>query len=398
MLIYSIIFIVSSLLYGLYFFRFTPDTLSGKQIKFIILIAIFLRVIFVLMPPTGSDDYHRYIWDGKVQVHGINPYMYAPNDSALADLHTETLPAKINFPYMRTIYFPVSQLFFLAAYGIGGHSFYGLKLLLLVCELLTIFFLYMTVKRLNLPPPQLLLYLFSPLVLFQILGDAHIDGLGVMLLAGALFFYIEKRHAYAALFFGLSLLVKPAALLLLPLFYQDLRKSGGLAFRFCFITTGTVAILLIPYSLSANMLGALGTFAKNWYFNSSFFMMFLGVTGNSQYSRYLCVVLLLLFFIFIYRIKIPLFEKMYFSFLGLFLFSPVVHPWYLAWLALFLPLTPKKSGIVYISLASLCIITVYNYQTYGVWKDYPIVLVIEYLPVIYLLVKELKSRRFVLPV
>lgn len=356
-------------------------------------IAIGLRVFFAVLPPTGSDDYHRYIWDGKVQLHGINPYKHAPNDSSLDMLHTESLPAKINFPGMKTIYFPVSQVFFAAAYIIGGHTYYGLKLLFLLSEFLTFFFLLGILKNLKVPDGRILLYLFSPLILFQILLDAHIDGFGVMLLAGSLYFYSSNKLSRSALFYGLSLLVKPAALLLLPLFFQDIRKKKGNAWLFSGLTFSVMTAGVLPYLFSASIFTDLGTFAKNWFFNSSFFMLFLEFTGNNQTARYICGVLLIGVMLLILKSKRQVYEKFFLSFMALFLLSPVVHPWYLAWLVLLLPLTPARSGIFYASTASLCFFTVYQYQTAGIWQDYPIILLLEYLPVIYFLSRELYFNR-----
>jgi hypothetical protein len=71
------------------------------------------------------------------------------------------------------------------------------------------------------------------------------------------------------------------------------------------------------------------------------------------------------------------------------IFSPVVHPWYIGWLIILLPVAPRPSGIFYAALGSLTAITIMNYQLYGVWKEYSPALIAEYLPVIVLLVREL---------
>src|SRR4029077_12577236 len=43
---------------------------------------------FLLVPPGSDDDIHRYLWDGRVQRLGYNPYIVVPSDPALAALHT----------------------------------------------------------------------------------------------------------------------------------------------------------------------------------------------------------------------------------------------------------------------------------------------------------------------
>ncbi len=88
-----------------------------------------------------------------------------------------------------------------------------------------------------------------------------------------------------------------------------------------------------------------------------------------------------------------LLTKIYISVFLLFIFSPVVHPWYLTWLAVLLPFIPRRSGIAYVSLVSLTAFTVLNYQLYGIWKDYTIVMIAEYLPAISLFIYEMYKMK-----
>jgi hypothetical protein len=75
------------------------------------------------------------------------------------------------------------------------------------------------------------------------------------------------------------------------------------------------------------------------------------------------------------------------------IFSPVVHPWYIAWTLILAIAAKKWSGIYFAAAASLTSLTVLNYQLYGVWKDYLLVQIAEYLPVMILIVYEfLKSE------
>ncbi|MGE5681898.1 MAG: hypothetical protein ACM34K_13545, partial [Bacillota bacterium] len=87
--------------------------LSVPRITYtVITAAIIFRLTVLFVFPTASDDINRYIWDGKVITNGINPYRYAPNDPQLNYLHSQTLPANVNFPSMKTIYPPLAQMVF----------------------------------------------------------------------------------------------------------------------------------------------------------------------------------------------------------------------------------------------------------------------------------------------
>jgi ATP/ADP translocase len=72
----------------------------------------------------------------------------------------------------------------------------------------------------------------------------------------------------------------------------------------------------------------------------------------------------------------------YAAILMLLLFSPVVHPWYVSWLAVLLPLVSRWSGILFVATVSLSTLTVLNYQLTGDWSQHPWVLVLEYAPVL----------------
>jgi hypothetical protein len=76
------------------------------------------------------------------------------------------------------------------------------------------------------------------------------------------------------------------------------------------------------------------------------------------------------------------------------LFSPVVHPWYLIWFAVFLPVIKSYSGIYFVSAISLTSITVVTFQTIGVWQESPLILVVEYLPLTLIFLYELLKERF----
>jgi hypothetical protein len=85
--------------------------------------------------------------------------------------------------------------------------------------------------------------------------------------------------------------------------------------------------------------------------------------------------------------------KIYLSFFLLLIFSPVVHPWYVSWLAILLPFSPRWSGVIFVSLVSLASVTELNYQLTGVWKEYTLVLILEYIPVVSIFLYEIIKNR-----
>ncbi|WP_157867290.1 hypothetical protein [Melioribacter roseus] len=132
-------------------------------------------------------------------------------------------------------------------------------------------------------------------------------------------------------------------------------------------------------------------FTKNWTFNGSIFSFINSFLEHNQKSRLICLflyaVVFLLYYIYTKRAHIEI--DLYYTYLLMLIFSPVVHPWYIGWLIILLPVAPRPSGIFYAALGSLTAITIMNYQLYGVWKEYSLLLIAEYLPVIVLIVREL---------
>ncbi len=390
---YTVIFIFTSIIYLFISWRIFKTEISLRDIYVLVILAFLLRLSFVSTTPVGSDDVYRYMWDGKIQANGINPYLYTPVDKHLESYHSGLLPAALNFKEMKTIYFPLSQWLFYIGYNLSGESVWGYKLLLLFFELLTLAGLILLLKKLKISQKYLLLYALCPLSIFQFAVDAHLDGFGLPLLIFSLFFYLDNKKMYAFILLGLSLSIKPVGLLLLPIFF--LNEKGILERTKTIIVPLTAFFAqFVFYIFSSNPFEALFIFTKNWYFNGFVFNLINEVLANNQSSRLICGILLVLTLIPLYLSNRELTEKIYIAVLLLMIFSPVVHPWYITWIAVLLPFTQRWSGIYFVAACSLTSITILNYQLLGIWKDYWFVLTIEYAPVISLLFLELTKPRF----
>ena len=61
------------------------------SVALILLGGVAIQLAAVSAPPQGSDDLYRYIWDGRVQAAGIDPYAYVPTARQLVGLRNEFL-------------------------------------------------------------------------------------------------------------------------------------------------------------------------------------------------------------------------------------------------------------------------------------------------------------------
>jgi len=389
---YAAIFISSSILYWVICRQSLHVEPSARGLIPLLFLLILVHASFIGVEPLGSDDVYRYVWDGRVQTAGINPYRFAPDDSALRSLNTEELPSLVNHPEMKTIYFPLCQWLFYLGYHLSGGHVWGFQLLIFIAEILTILGLVMLMRELSYSPWLVLIYAASPLAILQFSLDAHVDAFGFPLLVFAFLLYHKKKTTLSLLFFGLSLLIKPVGLVILPIVL--LHEHGLLKkAKVVLLPLAVLLIPFIPYALDANPFEALTTFSEHWYFNGALFSVLYPLFSDNQTARLWCFAFLAVALLVLYLSKKSLHEKASLAVLLLLLCSPVAHPWYVGWLIVLLPLAPISSGLALAATASLPSITFVTYQLNGVWKDYPLVLVLEYVPVIAFLLFDLLKKR-----
>src|SRR5437868_2039069 len=94
---------------------------------------------FLRLPPGADDDIHRYVWDGRVQRLGYNPYIVVPNDPTASRLHTSETRT-LNNPDLSSPYPAGAQLFFRLVTAVH-ESGLALKVAFVLCDL-AIMFLY----------------------------------------------------------------------------------------------------------------------------------------------------------------------------------------------------------------------------------------------------------------
>jgi hypothetical protein len=387
---YSATFISSSILYWFICRRSLSINQSSEGLLAMLVVLVLLRASFIGTKPLGSDDVYRYEWDGRVQSAGINPYAFTPEDAALSDLHTQNLPSLVNHPDLKTLYFPLCEWIFYLGYNLSDERVWGVQLFILLAEILTLYGLVVLMREHSYSPWRALIYAANPLIILQFSLDAHVDALGFPLLVFGFLFYHRGKKTAAFFLLGLSMLIKPVALVLLPILVLHeqglMNKVKALLIPLC-----VLLIPFIPYAIHANPFEGLATFSRNWFFNGALFSLLLPFFDDNQNTRFWCFLVLVVVLGVLYASRRSFNEKIVFSVLFLLLCSPVAHPWYIGWLILLLPLTPVSSGLALAGTASLPSITFVTYQLAGIWKDYPLVLILEYIPVVLLLYFNLRG-------
>jgi len=319
------------------------------------LIAIAARLILLFSFPNLSNDIYRFVWDGLLMHEGIHPLTYTPTEIinqglASSELMRE-LYAAMNSPDYFTIYPPVSQMvFYLTTLpNIVSVSSAALimKSILLIAELGSFYFIYKLLKTLNLNKGKILIYALNPLIIVEIMGNVHYEGIMLFFLLGSIYFLIRNRFLLAGSFFSISIAAKLLPLMFLPLILTYLYKRRGWSGLRNFISALSLcmAILFIPFFLGLDVdhfLDSVGLYFRKFEFNASLYYALREagqlVTGYNQIII-LGPLLSLTALGLIVKIALDyyrsgdkdliLISSMFLSFVIYLLCATTVHPWYL---------------------------------------------------------------------
>jgi alpha-1,6-mannosyltransferase len=243
-------FIVVVLLQGLAWSAASVLVARGLQTQHAMILilgtAALLRAITLSAPVFLSDDINRYIWDGRVQAAGINPYRYIPTDPELRSLRDDTIFPNINRNnYAPTIYPPGAQMLFLLADRLGG-TVLTMKLCLVAIEAVGIWALILVFQTAGARREQILLYAWHPLPVWEIAGSGHIDAAIVAFVALALLAASRGRRAWSGAALAGATLVKFFPAVLSPALWRPTKSNrGDCRWLGAFVTA--IVIAYIPY-------------------------------------------------------------------------------------------------------------------------------------------------------
>jgi alpha-1,6-mannosyltransferase len=219
----------------------------------ILVAAASMRFVLLFGEPYLSTDIYRYVWDGRVQAAGINPYRHVPAAPELTPLRDASIFPNINrADYAVTIYPPAAQAAFLAITRFG-ESVVIMKLGLLAFEGATIAVLIALLRHLGQPVTRIAAYAWHPLAIWEVAGSGHVDIVMCALLFAGLLLFLGGRTLLAGVAVTLGALVKPIAVLVLPVLWRPWNWWLPL------VVAATVSLAYLPYlSVSSGVLGFLG--------------------------------------------------------------------------------------------------------------------------------------------
>ena len=332
------------------------------------LVAIASRVALLPLAPGLTDDFYRYLWDGHVQLSGLNPYLFAPGAAEVEGLRT-VWHSLINNPTVPTIYPPLAQIAFLLIAGVGS-SVLLIKLLWVSCDLATAWVISrIAVDRGAEPALPLLLYAWAPLLIVEVAWNGHLEPLGLLMLAMAIWAgdrAAASRDAHGQQFaavaagaaLALSALTKFAPAAALP---GLVRRLGWRAFMgFALV----IAALYAPYlSAGSALFAGLRTYSENWWFMKGPFTALEVLTGDPDEARRAAAVIMIGVIGWAAWRRFDL-ERTLLWVLGAgMVLTPTFHPWYILWM---LPMAALRANRPFVLLSGLAFI---GYYGLGAYRD-----------------------------
>lgn len=221
-----------------------------RALAVVIVVAVGFRIAALGWQPRLSSDLYRYIWDGRVQMHGYSPYAAPPAAAELAPLRDEAIWPRINRPEAVTVYPPGAQLAFLTLARLGGDSTFAVRLAAGSAELIALGLLLLWSRRRRLSVGQVIIYAWSPLVIAEIWVSGHVDALVLPLIFGSLLAW-KRRPGWAGAMIGAGVLLKLYPLLLLFAAPRSTRK------RTAAVAAIVVVLGYVPFVIASGR-GALG--------------------------------------------------------------------------------------------------------------------------------------------
>jgi alpha-1,6-mannosyltransferase len=327
---------------------------AGRRALWVCLgLAVLCRVPLVPVEPTLSDDIYRYVWDGRIQAFGVNPYQAVPADPALDGLHT-AVTRKMNHPALPTLYPPFAEWVFRGIAAIG-QTVLAFKLVFLALDLAVIVLLLRWLAASGWSRWLVLAYAWNPLVILEVAWSGHLDVVGALLLTVSFLALSNRIGWLAAIAFVAAVEVKFVPIVLAPLFWRKIR------FRDAAVAVAFGLLLAWPFAggtLTAPI-GALPTYLAKWRFNGPAYALVESLFRTKALVA-MPVVAGLALAVWFRRRSGELAPSAWAWPMGVaLLLSPTVYPWYLLWLCPFLTVRAALPLLVWTQTSLL---------TYFVWR------------------------------
>jgi len=388
---YKLLFLWVGLFTGSYFL------IQKQQCSFAFLagISILFKLVFLFAIPNLSQDFYRFIWDGRMLFEGFNPYTSLPQTfieqqqypvNQAVELYAGM--GEMNGSHY-TNYPPINQLCFYIAALIANKSILGsvivLRSIIILADVGILYFGKKLLEKLNIPVHHIFWYALNPFVIIELTGNLHFEPVMLLFLVWSLYKLQQQKWIWAAILIACAVSVKLIPLLFLPLFYQWFikRKNGDVAaikplgflklIVFYAIIVSTTIFLFLPFyseTLLNNYINSIGLWFSNFEFNASFYYVFREIGTLFRGWNEIAIIgkimpiltLLFLGIITFFRKNTTtkqLITAMLFGMSFYYFTTTTMHPWYLASLLILSVFTKYRFPMVW------SFVIVFSYSAYA---------------------------------
>ena len=368
--------------------------------------AMLLRFSLLWAVPELSDDFFRFIWDGRLLTNGMSPFTALPSklmeDPAFHQLSiNQQLFQGMNSPDYFTVYPPLSQwVFFLAAWifpdNIQG-NIVVMRVIIILCEAGSIWLLLKLLQQYHLDANKVLIYAWNPLVIVELTGNLHFEAIMIFLVLLAIYLLRIGSWKWSAVSLAAAVGVKLIPLIFLPLLVFRMAWKRLLGY---WAVAGAIVVLLFftiwSPELVNGMTSSLSLYFQNFEFNASIYYMIrevgfavkgYNIIGSAGKIMGLTTMVIILIFSW-YSPKWMSWPKAMIWALTIYLLmSTTVHPWYVTPLVALAVFSDYKFPIAW---SVLVIISYLGYTKTGYQENLTLVAV-EYLLVLGVLIWDLKQ-------
>ncbi|MGB5653643.1 MAG: mannosyltransferase, partial [Robiginitalea sp.] len=212
---------------ALFFLSYKLIQFEKWNLRFMVTSGLLFRAVLLFALPNLSQDFYRFIWDGNLILEGLNPYLLTPDAwmarggpafPEVSELY-EGMGSLSSANYSN--YPPVKQYFFALCVYLGGQTVLGsvisMRLMIILADLGILYFGRRVLKKINRAPHLIFWYFLNPLVIIELTGNLHFEGVMLFFFILAMFLMVSGKWFLAVIPYALSIGVKLIPLLFLPL-------------------------------------------------------------------------------------------------------------------------------------------------------------------------------------
>jgi len=410
------LFLIYFSLFLLYVLIIRKNThINDDSLKFWIIAAVIFRLMLLFSVPALSDDFYRFIWDGRLLAAGYHPFAEVPSYYMSQSLSIpgidQGLFNKLNSKQTFTIYPSVAQFIFWLSVKLSTGTVYSsivvMKVIIFLFEIGTLWMMTKVLLRFNIARANTLLYALNPLVILELTGNLHFEGVMVFFLLTAVFYLTRQQLSVSSLAFALSICTKLIPLLFLPLLLRYLGWKKTLIY---WTLTGAITLLLFLPLLNTEIIRglttSLGYYFQRFEFNASLYYLIreIGylIAGFNiiQFAAPLLAIAAasIIFYLafrnlpssFTGNIDASVFKSMVWSMFIYLLSAAILHPWYIITLLVISLMTPFRFPLVWTGVIFLS----YAGYTQTEFEENLLLVAIEYIIMIaYLLYETVWNKR-----